>query len=380
MRTSHAIALALLLAACERPESVEPAQPESSAAPAPIEARVRVRVEPARAQALSASLELTGVVEPQAQVLIKAETAGRVLAREIERGERVGEGQLLYSLDGSRARIEYQRAQAQQQARETDLAQAERDRQRNASLHARESIAEATLERSVHQNDSAAAATELARIGKRAAARSLRDAKLRAPFAGVVAEYHVERGDYLGPGTPVLTLVDLSRVRLRVGLTAAELELVQPGQRLSVSFDELGGARFEGELMSVSPLADPRSGTYTAELWLDNEGERLRQGMLGRVELELGTAGERGEPAEASAPLSIPRRAVMRRHGRYAVWVLDPGASDPQRVLPRELLLGRAEGERVVVLSGLEPGEQVVSEGMFALREGAAVEVEGSAQ
>lgn len=376
MRTSHAIALALLLGACERPEPADPAQPEAAAPPSPIEARVRVHVEPARAEPLRASLELTGVVEPQAQVLIKAETAGRVLVREVERGERVEEGQLLYSLDGSRARIEYQRAQAQQQARETDLAQAERDRERNASLHARSSVAAATLERSVHQNDSAAAATELARIGKRAAARSLRDAKLRAPFAGVVAEYHVERGDYLGPGSPVLTLVDLSRVRLRVGLTAAELELVHPGQRLAVSFDELGGARFEGELMSVSPLADPRSGTYTAELWLDNEGERLRQGMLGRVELEL--SGQ-GEQVEHDAPLSIPRRAVMRRHGRYAVWILDPSTSDPQRVLPRELLLGRAQGDRVVVLAGLEPGDQVVHEGMFALREGAAVEVEGSA-
>ena len=376
MTEHRALALALVLlagplGACDSSDPVppSPAELESEAeAPARIEARVRVRVEAAREAALDGSFELTGMVEPQAQVVIKAETAGRVLTREIERGQRVEAGARLYTLDGSRARIELQRAKAQEHARETDLAQAERERARNTTLHAREGIADATLERSVHANESAAAASKLAQIGKQAAARGLRDAKLRAPFAGIVAEFHVELGDYLAPGSPVVTLVDLSRVRLRVGLTAAELELVEVGQELSVEFSELGGARFAGEVRSVSPLVDPRTGTYAAELWLDNPDERLRQGMLGRVELD--TKG-------AASSLSIPRKAVIRRGGRYSVWVLDPAAQDPARVFARELSLGRAQGGRVAVLAGLAPGEQVITEGMFALREGAAVEVEG---
>src|SRR5690606_26294880 len=98
---------------------------------------------------------------------------------------------------------------------------------------------------------------------------------------------------------PVATLVDLSRVRLRVGLTAAELDLVSVGDQLEVEFADLGGRRFTAELRSISPLSDPRTGTYAAELWLDNPEQRLRQGMIGRVEL--------GGDRERDEPLTIPR-------------------------------------------------------------------------
>ena len=320
-------------------------------APAPIEARVRA---------------LTGVVEPFARVVVAAETGARIRERHVERGDRVEADALLYSLDGSRAQIEYQRAQASVAARGEDLAQAERERERSATLHAREGISAAAHERTSHVAESAAAAEELARISKRAASRSLRDARIRAPFAGIVAEFHVEVGDFVGPGTPTVTLVDLSRVRLRVGLTPTQLELVEVGARVPVRFADLGGLELEAELRSVSPLVDPRTGTYAAELWLDNPGERLRQGMLGRVELDL---------ASAPGSITIPRSAVVRRGRDTIVWVVDE-AEDPARVHARPLILGRADTERVAVLDGLSARDAVVIEGMFALREGAAVAVE----
>lgn len=365
--STRTLSLALLLFACDPTPEVEASPPAE--APAPIEARVRVRVEAVQARALADAGELTGVVEPFARVVIKAETAARVQARHIERGDRVEADALLFTLDDSRARIEVRRAQATVAAREGDAAQAELERRRSATLHEREGISAAAHDRSRHAAESAAAAAQLAEISQRAAARSLRDARVRAPFAGLVAEFHVEHGDYVAPGTPVATLVDLSRVRLRVGLTAEELELVEIGARVPVSFSDLGGRTIEAELRSVSPLVDPRTGTYAAELWLDNADGRLRQGMLGRV------AFGRAVQAESSAPLTIPRAAVLRRGGDFAVWVIDP-SNDPPRVSARTLVLGRADQDRVAVLDGLAPGERVVVEGVFALREGAAVDVE----
>lgn len=366
--STRTLSLALLLFACDPAPEVEASSPV--AAPAPIEARVRVRVEAVQTRALADAGELTGIVEPFARVVIKAETAARVQARHIERGDRVEADALLFTLDDSRARIEYRRAQATVDAREDDVAQAELERRRSATLHEREGISAAAHDRSRHAAESAAAAAQLAEISQRAAARSLRDARVRAPFAGLVAEFHVERGDYVAPGTPVATLVDLSRVRLRVGLTAEELGLVELGARVPVSFSDLGGRTIEAELRSVSPLVDPRTGTYAAELWLDNADGRLRQGMLGRVAFGRAVLVD-----GASAPLTIPRAAVLRRGGDFAVWVIDP-SSDPPRVGARTLVLGRADQERVAVLDGLAPGERVVVEGVFALREGAAVDVE----
>ncbi|MFO7561665.1 MAG: efflux RND transporter periplasmic adaptor subunit [Enhygromyxa sp.] len=355
----------LLITSCDR-QAPAPAPEPASEKPQPIEARVRVRVEAAKPAPLGDAAELTGIVEPFARVIVAAETAARVTSRAIERGEQVETGALLYTLDGSRARIEYERAQASVQARETDVAQAERERERSATLHQREGISAAAHERSVHARESAAAAEQLARTNKRAAARGLRDAKIRAPFAGTVAEFHAELGDFVRVGSPVATLVDLSRVRLRVGLTAAELELVAVGDQLEVEFPDLGGRRLSAELHSLSPLSDPKTGTYAAELWLDNPDQKLRQGMIGRVQLG-------GRPEHA--PLTIPRAAVVRRGSSYTVWVVEELDGQP-RVRPRSLTLGRAGAERVAVLDGLAPGERVVTEGMFALREGAAVEID----
>jgi RND family efflux transporter MFP subunit len=357
-----------LLLACDGTPTVEAAAPTE--APEPIEARVRVRVEAARAEPLAELGELTGVVEPFASVVIKAETAARIEARHIERGAQVEPGALLYTLDGSRMRIEYQRAKASIGARHDDVEQAQRELDRAAQLLSREGISAAAHDRTQSAAKSAATAEQLAELSARAASRGLRDAKILAPFAGLVAEFHAELGDFVGPGSPVATLVDLSRVRLRVGLTASELELAQIGARVPVSFSELGGLTIEAELRSISPLVDPRTGTYAAELWLDNPEHELRQGMLGRV--ELGRAG--GKP---DAQLTIPRAAVIRRAGSFAVWVIaehEHGA--PARVEARTLVLGRAAGERVIVREGLRPGEQVVVEGVFALREGAAVVIE----
>lgn len=354
------------LLGCDAAAPVDAATPSET--PEPIEARVRVRVEPAREGPLAEIGELTGVVEPFASVVVKAETAARIEARHIERGERVEAGTLLYTLDGSRMQIELRRAKASVEARQDDVEQAQRELDRAAKLHAREGISAAAHDRTASAAKSASSAEQLAELSARAAARSLKDAKIRAPFAGLVAEFHAEIGDFVGPGAPVATLVDLSRVRLRVGVTASELELVRVGSRVPVSFAELGGLTIEAELRSVSPLVDPRTGTYAAELWLDNPDERLRQGMLGRVAL-----GQ--TDAEPPVRLTIPRAAVVRRDGGFAVWVVDD-RSDPLRVQARSLVLGRAAGDRVIVREGLRPGERVVIEGVFALREGAAVVIE----
>jgi RND family efflux transporter MFP subunit len=362
------LALAGLLAtACDRAAPASTPDTESQR-PEPIEARIRVRVEAASAVPLGDAGELTGIVEPYASVIVSAETAARVTSRVVERGDRVEAEQLLFELDGSRAWIEYERAQASVEARLTDTAQAERERSRSATLRERENISAAAHDRSVHASEAASSAEQQARLSKRAAARGLRDAKIRAPFAGTIAELHAELGDFVRVGTPVVTLVDLSRVRLRVGLTAAELELVSVGDRFDVEFADLGGRKLTAELRSISPLTDPRTGTYAAELWLDNPEQELLQGMIGRV--ELGAARARG-----SESLTIPRAAVIRRDGGYAVWVIENVDGQP-RVRARALTLGRSDSDRVAVLDGLAPGERVVTEGMFALREHAAVTVE----
>jgi multidrug efflux pump subunit AcrA (membrane-fusion protein) len=136
------------LSACDATPTVEAAAPPTEA-PEPIEARVRVRVEAARMQPLAELGELTGVVEPFASVVVKAETAARIEARHIERGDQIEAGALLYTLDGSRMRIEYQRAKASIGARQDDKEQAQRELDRAAQLLRHRETASETARRRV---------------------------------------------------------------------------------------------------------------------------------------------------------------------------------------------------------------------------------------
>ena len=361
------LSLTLALNACDSAESAKPipsAEPDAAA----IEARVRVRAIEAERGRLDELGEATGVVEPFALARVAAETSGRVNVRRVDRGDAVEAGTLLVELDASRARIQVRQADATLSARQSDREQAELERKRSEQLRQRESVSIAAYDRTAHQASSAAAAEDLALLSKRAATDLLRDAKISAPFAGTIADFHVEIGEFVGPGSPVVTLVDLTRVRLHVGVTAAEASDLRVGDRLTVQFSELGGRTLSGELHSVSPLSDPRSGTYTAELWLDNPEGLLRQGMIGRVSLRPSDAVANASSFE---PILIPRAAVLRREGEFAVWVVIEGHAQA-----REVALGRADDRRVEVLDGLAAGDWVVLEGGFALREGAPVDLE----
>ncbi len=376
-RLALGLLVLLVTPGCDEPEPAEPAGPERSVEP--IEVRLRVRTAEVQLGALGDLGEATGLVEPFALARVAAETGGRVNARLVDRGSSVAAGDRLVELDASRARIEVQRADASLAARGTDLAQAERERERADRLRERESMAAAQADRAIYQAESAKAAEELARLSKRAAADLLRDSKVNAPFAGLIADFHVEVGDYVGPGTPLVTLVDLSRVRVRVGVTAAEARELSVGDRLAVRFGELGGKPMIGELHSISPLADPRSGTYAAELWLDNpadeRGDRaLRQGMVGRVSLRpVNADGTPSAGPSSRESLLIPRSAVLRRDGQLSVWVVGEGKAHA-----RAVVLGRSDLQHVEVLEGLRAGEQVVTEGGFALRDQALVEIDSS--
>jgi RND family efflux transporter MFP subunit len=368
------LSLTLTAAACDSAESANPipsAEPDAAA----IEPRVRVRAVEAERGRLDEVGDATGIVEPFALARVAAETSGRVKVRRVDRGSAVEEGTLMIELDASRAQIQVRQADATLSARQSDREQAERERLRSDQLRQRESVSAAAYDRSAHQATSAVAAESIAVLGKRAAADALRDAKITAPFAGTIADFHVELGEFVGPGTPVVTLVDLTRVRLNVGVTAAEATDLRVGDQLEVQFSELGGRTLSGELHSVSPLADPRSGTYTAELWLDNPEGLLRQGMIGRVGLRPTNA--HADPLAFDTalfePLLVPRAAVLRRAGEFNVWVVVDG-----HARAREVALGRADDRRVEVLDGLADGDWVVIEGGFALRENAAVDLEAA--
>jgi multidrug efflux pump subunit AcrA (membrane-fusion protein) len=114
-------------------------------------------------------------------------------------------------------------------------------------------------------------------------------------------------------------------------------------------------------------MADPKTGTYPVELWLDNAERRIREGMVGQLEL----------PTPESASSVIAPRAAILRKGGLAVYVVEE-RDGQARAVARPVRTGRAQGDLIELLEGVDAGERVVVEGQFALVDGASVFVDES--
>ena len=327
---------------------------------------VHVRVKPATAADIGRQATATGVLEAFRTATVAAETDGRVVSRSVEPGDPVRAGQTLVTLDNEKALIARDQAEARMRSGEVDLEQAGNELERGRDLHAREFISEDALENLGFTEARAKSALEAARADLAAAERVLADTSVRAPFDGIAERVHVHEGDYLKSGTPVVTLADFSRARVKAGVTGREAELLQGAKSAEVTLDALGATTFSGRINSLARVSDAATGTYTLEIWLEDMPgdlpDRLREGMLATVYLPY---------ADASASLAVPSAAVFRRGGAMHVFVVNAG-----RALLTPVSTGRTNGPTVEVLGGLDEGDLVVTDGQFALRDGAPVTVE----
>lgn len=192
------------------------------------------------------------------------------------------------------------------------------------------------------------AALSQARLALAEAQANLEKTRVRAPFAGVVLSVSANPGAQVGPGTPLLTLGNLSAYALVLEVDETEIAKVRVGQRVDVTLEGLPGETFQGRVEAISPQGQVVNNIpvfkVTVRLPYD---PRLRPGMSADGEIVV---------EEARSVLVIPKRAVERVRGRAYVNVLLPdGSTDTVRVV-----LGPEDARMVAVLEGLKEGDQVV--------------------
>jgi RND family efflux transporter MFP subunit len=359
-------ALALAQPACENSNAVDRAGQGASVTDLP-QARLRVRTERVKRARLAGVDRVTGTVRAFHRATVTAETQGRVVARSVDAGTEVEEGGLLVSLESSRLELEVRRMQASLRAARTVQAHAKREYERAEQLIAKKAISTQHHDDLRHAVERASDEIALAEVARDTAKRNLEDTQIKAPFAGTVDSLAVNVGDFVAPGTPVATLVDLSRVRIYGGVTAREAMHLEAGTIAQVSFADLGGSSFEATLQSVGHVAGRADGTYEIELWMDAGDVPMRDGLVAQIEL----------PTSLEEPtLLSPRAAVLRRDGHPEVFVVtkENGVAVART---RRLRTGRSHGDSIEVLEGLEEGDLVVWDGHFALDDGSIVVVDG---
>lgn len=362
---SAAVASAALLAVgCSSPSSASTstaagatsgAAGGAGAAAAPAEHVITAQV---AARPVPRFLSVTGQLKSGRETDLAANAAGRILATKVERGSQVKAGDILATLDVRAAALSAQEAKANADMTAASAANAKVECDRTRALVASGSIGQAELDRMDGQCKTSALAVGAAQARSQLAAQNVGDGVIRAPFAGVVAERFVDVGEFVQRDSKVVTLVDLSALRLELTIPESSIAAAKPGAKVEFSVAGYPDRTFTGTLAFVGASVRTTTRDVVAEAKVDATDAVLRPGMFASGRLVSG---------EESTPV-IPKTAILTRDGRSAAFVVVDG-----RVEQRVLQLGEPSGDDVAVTRGIVAGENVVVTATDKLRNGVRV-------
>ena len=307
---------------------------------------VPVEVAVASHRAVAASYTGTAALEPRAESQVVAKTSGVALAVLVEEGQRVTAGQPLVRLDPDRARLAVAQSEAQMRKLENNY-------QRAQKLVGQQMVSAADV-------DQLRFDLENARAQYRMTALELSYTTVVAPISGVIASRSIKTGNFVQINTPIFRIVDNSRLEATLNVPERELATLRAGQPVTLVADALPGQSFTGTVDRIAPVVDSGSGTFRVVSAFDGAAHALQPGMFGRIRIDY------DQRADA---LVVPRLSLLD-DGEPAVFRVREG-----KVARVPVKLGYAEGPWVEIRDGLAAGDQVVTAGKVALRDGTAVQV-----
>lgn len=337
------------------------------------ERAAEVRVDAVRLEPLSQTVPILGRLVASQRGEVAARVAGAVQRLEVQVGDRVQAGDLVAVIDAARltaraslANARVLAAEAQIEAERADLSLLEQERERLARLRTSAAFSPAALDDKTREIQAAVAriARAEAQVDEALADLTLAqkdvdDARIVAPYPGVVTQRFISAGDYLQIGEPVVALIDDASLEIEADIPAAQARPLVPGMWLSVSFE--GEPAGKTRLRAVVPDENPLTRTLAARFELaPTETERfLASGQSVTVDVPIGAVRE---------VVTVDKDGILRRGGGASVFVAEDG-----KAVPRDVLLGEAVGQRFVVVDGLEEGELVVVRGNERLRPGQTI-------
>jgi RND family efflux transporter MFP subunit len=350
---------------------------------------IEVNVAEVKRSSSQTSLVLPGSIEAVTEAPVLARASGYIVKRLVDIGDRVAAGQVLAVIEAPEIDQQILQAKAQVDQSASAIQQAQANLvQGQANLQ----LAEVTKDRwqklfdkgvvSRQENDTyraqwAAQQANVDALAKAiAAARSnlgaaqanvarLNDLQsyqtVRAPFAGVITLRNVDTGALVTEGSTLLyRIAQTDRLRTYLNVSQADADSVRPGQKATLVIPDLAGRKFPGVVTRTANALDPSSRTLLVEVQAPNSGGLLLPGMYAQVDLAV----PRKEP-----PVAIPGDTLVVRDNVTQVAVV----SGDGTVHFQRIQLGRDFGDRLEVLSGLEPGQLLAINPNDSVREGAKV-------
>lgn len=305
-----------------------------------------VKVTSVSEKTITDKLALVGTVIPNADITVASETTGRIVKRYCEIGQYVSAGTVLFDIDNEIKTTQLKIAEA-------NFEKAKRDSSRIRYLVDEKSVASS-------QWDGVELQYKLAEQQLIQARRALADTRIKAPISGYVTTRIGDVGMNLGINTPVCTIVDISRVKVKVLVAEDDVFKLKNGDRVEITSDALTGEKFYGMISSIGVKAD-EAHTYPVEISVVN-GNGLKAGMFARISFAHTTNGK---------ALVIPREAIVGSLRDASVYVVKDGKAQYRKVQ-----LGDDKEGNIEVIGGLTSGEQVVITGQNTISDGAKVTIQ----
>jgi len=283
------------------------------------------------------------------------QVSGRVIARLVEVGSAVRKGQPLMRVDAAQETLHVVSASAEVDAAKSRVAQDRVDLERVEKLLARKFATQAEVD----QARLALAESE----SKLTSALAQRDIKrnqhgyttLHADRDGVVTAINAETGQVVSAGQAVVTVAADGEREVRISIPESRVDELRNAKALQVSVWAQPGKTYAGVLRELAPDADSVTRTYSARISIRGADAALRLGM---------TASVFSPDVEGESAIRLPLTAIYDMEGQPLVWVVDPQSS---RVATRPVKLGAVHNDSVLIVSGLEGGERVVTAGVHML-------------
>ena len=344
LNTFPILAITILLVACGRSEkSYE------------VEA-LKVTTETVCANTTPLGKHYVGKVEEESSTPVSFTGMGTVTRVYVQEGQYVTRGQLIAEMDPVQCENTLQAAKAAyDQALDTQ--------KRMEVLYQSQSISEIdwiNVQTKVQQ----------ARSSFQMAGKALADCRLKAPCSGIVGKKEIESGMTALPSQPVCTILNISKVKVKVSIPEKEIASFNPrqgraGKGVTITAEALGGKSFHSNYFVRDIQGDVLTHTYDVRFSVNNPGLELLPGMVVNVTADADEEGLDG----TSQTITIPVRSVQQSaDGHQFVWVVKESKAHRQPVE-----VGQAQGDRIIILSGLTEGNRIIVEGYQKVSEGSTV-------
>jgi membrane fusion protein, multidrug efflux system len=336
-----------------------------------------VELAAARRASMNQEVRVVGNLIGEATVAVAPRTAGRLQDVFVRLGDRVARGQRIAKIEDFEIVEQVKQAEAAQEVaaatirqREADLQLALTNVERSRNLFQRQLLPKQTLDDNEARYQAAVAQIDLAKaqsMQSRARLDELRinlaNTVISSPVNGFVARRAVDPGAFVSQNAPVVDVVDISSVRLVVNVVERDLKELKSGGAAKVEVDAFPGETFKGRIARVAPVLDPATRTAPIEIEIPNPDFRLKPGMYARVGITTDIKKD---------TLVVPVDAVADLGGRRGVFQHLNGVA-----IFRAIEVGTEGNEFIEVIGGLTEGDQVITTGARALRDGDRVQLSG---